>query len=63
MPKLHKNCKENEFTGLIQHLDGIYLLFICNDASFFSMLFIFTKLVSHILKMFLEKNKSSINGY
>ena len=22
---LHKNCKENEFTGLIRHLDGIVL--------------------------------------
>ena len=24
MPTLHKNCKENEFTGLIRHLDGSY---------------------------------------
>ena len=23
MPMLHKNCKENEFTGLIQHLNGM----------------------------------------
>ena len=27
------------------------------DASFFSMLFIFTELVSHIKKMFLEKKQ------
>ena len=25
MPMLYKNGKENEFTGLIQHLDGIVL--------------------------------------
>ena len=25
MPTLYKNCKENEFTGLIRHLDGIVL--------------------------------------
>ena len=25
MPKLHNNCKENEFTGVIPHLDGIVL--------------------------------------
>ena len=25
MPTLHKNCKENEFIGLIRHLDGIVL--------------------------------------
>ena len=38
-----------------------YWLSICIDASFFSMLFIFTELVFHIMKTFLEKNKSSIN--
>ena len=25
MSTIHKNCKENEFTGLIRHLDGIVL--------------------------------------
>ena len=25
MTTLHKNCKGNEFTGIIRHLDGIIL--------------------------------------